>query len=103
MSFIPYVFAAACAWNYKSNIFDFSYFKKVEIIQYIEEYIDTFVFKERQVSKILHKMANYYLFETQNRFNETFINSDKMAYSSDVPIKKRVYKTKTYRKGSCQY
>ena len=33
-------------------------------------------------------MANYYLFETQNRFKETFINSDKMAHSSDVPIKK---------------
>lgn len=86
MSFIPYVFAAACAWNYKSDIFDFSYFKKVEIIQYVEEYLDKFVFEGRTVSKILHKMANYYLFETQNRFNETFINSDKNAYLSDKII-----------------
>lgn len=86
MSFIPYVFGASCAWNYKSSIMSYSYFKLVEIIRYVEEYLDKFVFEGRTVSKILHKMANYYLFETQNRFNETFINSDKNAYLNDKII-----------------
>ncbi len=80
MSYIPYVFGACCAWNYKSGLYDFSYWKKVDIVKYIEEYIDRFVFRKKGVASILHRMANYYLLEDQNRFNETYINSDTAAY-----------------------
>ncbi len=87
MSFIPYAFAACCAWNYRSSIYDFSYWKKVDIIKYIEEYVDKFIFGQKGVGSILHRMANYYLLENQNRFNETYIKADTKAYSSGNPAK----------------
>ncbi len=84
MSYIPYVFGACCSWNYKSSLYDFSYWKKVDIVKYIEEYLDKFIFKKEGVAKILHRMANYYLLENQNRFNETYIKSDTSAYIKET-------------------
>ncbi len=86
MSFIPYVFAASCAWNYKSGLYSFSYFKKENIVFHIEEFLDKFIFGGKPVSELLHAMANYYTLEKINRMNETYIKSDTFAYLADKPI-----------------
>ncbi len=85
-SFLPFIFGAYCSWNYQSDCADFAFSKKVHIIRHIEAYADTFIFQGQPVSNILHRMANYYLLENQNRFNGTYIWADSNAWISEKPI-----------------
>lgn len=78
MSFLPYIYGACCAWHYNTgraskSFIHSSYDKQTNIIKLCEEYADKFIFNEKNVSRILHKMANYYLVENHNIWNATNI------------------------------
>ncbi len=87
MSIMPYIFGACCAWNYEKKpekLHSYvSYDKEVMILKRCEEYADKFIFGQKGVGRILHKMANYYLLENQNRFNGTYVWADSEAWCKD--------------------
>ncbi len=85
MSFVPAVFAASCAWNYKTEreiipINHLAYDRNSDIIGMCEEYADKFIFGQDGVSGLIHLMQNYYLLENHLKWSGTYIG----AYPVDV-------------------
>lgn len=77
MSVLLYTYGASCSWNF-TTIRDCRYSfisnaKEYPLIKWCEAYVDEFIFGRKGIGKLLHKMANYYLLENNNYFNETIL------------------------------
>lgn len=83
-SVLPYIFGACCSWSYKLPSRETTYDKQVRVVKYCEDYADRFIFKAKGISKILHRLANYYVLENQERFNGTYLWRESDIYCKKV-------------------
>ncbi len=84
MSLLPYIYGACCSWNRILNCDNVTYDKQVRIIKACEEYVDDVIFKAKGLGRILHKMANYYVLENQERMNGTYIWAEADMYCNKI-------------------
>ena len=77
MSYIPYIYGACCAWNYKVprmlDTFTHTPYCKLNrnILKYVADYADEFLFDGNKVSSILRKMGNFYVLENNSLWDRT--------------------------------
>lgn len=84
MSILPYLFGACCSWHHILPFDNVTYDKQVRIIKGCESYADRFIFKAKGLGRIVHKMANYYLLENQDRMNGTYTLAEANMYCKEI-------------------
>ena len=82
MSYLPYIYGANCAWNYKVwkklDTFTHTPYCKMcnKIIGQCIAYADKFLFNDNKVGGILRKMANFYVLENNSIWDSTYLWTD---------------------------